>query len=319
MLLSIVIPCYNESEVIARTNDKVNTLADEWTEKGLIDKYEIVYVDDGSADSTLDILSDFASKRSNIKVVSFSGNFGHQAALTAGLKYASGDAIVTLDADLQDPPETIGEMLIKFNEGYQIVYAVRKERKNDTAFKRVSAQCYYKLMKAMGVNLVYDHADFRLISAKVRDEFARYNEINRFLRGIFPLMGFKHCKVEYDRLQRLAGETKYPLKKMIAFAIDGVTSFSYVPLRLASLLGITIFLVTTLMIIWVLVIKLSGQTVPGWTSTVLPIYAFGGIQLLCIGIVGEYVGKIYMEVKHRPVYIVRQTINIENNLQEKIS
>ncbi|MBW8034283.1 MAG: glycosyltransferase family 2 protein [Planctomycetes bacterium] len=317
MLLSIVIPCYNESEVIADTNDKVIALADQWTEKGLIDSYEIVYIDDGSADSTLDILSDLASKKPNIKVVSFSGNFGHQAALTAGLKYAKGDAIVTLDADLQDPPETIEEMIVKFNEGYQIVYAVRKGRQNDTAFKRLTAQCYYKLMKAMGVNLVYDHADFRLISAKVRDEFARYNEINRFLRGIFPLMGFKHCKVEYDRHQRLAGETKYPLKKMMAFAIDGVTSFSYVPLRLASLLGFTIFLVTTVMIIWVLVAKLFGETVSGWTSTVLPIYAFGGIQLLCIGIVGEYVGKIYMEVKHRPIYIVGQTINIENNLQKR--
>ena len=319
MSLSIVIPCYNESEVIAETNEKVTALAEQWIEKDLIDKYEIVYVDDGSADSTLEILSGIASKNSNIKVVSFSGNFGHQAALTAGLKYADGDAIVTLDADLQDPPETIGEMLVKFNEGYEIVYAVRKERQNDTAFKRITAHCYYKLMKAMGVNLVYDHADFRLISAKVRDEFARYNEINRFLRGMFPLMGFKYCKVQYDRHQRQAGETKYPLKKMIAFAIDGVTSFSYVPLRLASILGITIFLVTTVMIIWVLILKLSGNTVPGWTSTVLPIYAFGGIQLLCIGIVGEYVGKIYMEVKRRPVYIVRQTINIEKELQEKVS
>jgi len=289
MLLSIVIPCYNESEVIADTNQRVTALAGQWTEKGLIDKYEIVYVDDGSADSTLNILSDLASKNPNIKVVSFSGNFGHQAALTAGLKYAEGDAIVTLDADLQDPPETIEQMLVKFNEGYQIVYAVRKERQNDTAFKRMTAQCYYRLMKAMGVNLVYDHADFRLISSKVRGEFARYNEINRFLRGIFPLI------------------------------IDGVTSFSYVPLRLASLLGITIFLVTTIMIIWALLVKLSGNTVPGWTSTVLPIYAFGGIQLLCIGIVGEYVGKIYMEVKHRPAYIVGQTINIKQDLREKVS
>ena len=165
MLLSIVIPCYNESEVVIGTNEKITALAGQWVEKGLVDKYEIVYVDDGSADSTLDILTNIASKKPSIKVVSFSGNFGHQAALTAGLKYAAGDVIATLDADLQDPPETIEEMLVKFNEGYEIVYAVRKERQKDTAFKRLTAQCYYKLMKAMGVNLVYDHADFRLISA----------------------------------------------------------------------------------------------------------------------------------------------------------
>jgi glycosyltransferase involved in cell wall biosynthesis len=319
MLLSIVVPCYNESEIIAQTNGRLTALAGEWTEKGLIVAYEIVYVDDGSTDTTLDILGGIAADAPNIKVVSFSGNFGHQAALTAGLKYAGGDAIVSLDADLQDPPEAIEEMLEKAKKGFEIVYAVRKRRQADTAFKRTTAELYYKLMKAMGVNLVYNHADFRMISSNVRDQFVRYGEVNRFLRGMFPLMGYKHCTVEYDRKERLAGETKYPLKKMISFAIDGVTSFSYVPLRLASLLGITIFLVTTLMIIWAMIVKLSGNTVPGWASIVLPIYAFGGIQLLCIGIVGEYVGKIYMEVKHRPVYIVGQTINIENNLQEKVN
>ena len=238
--------------------------------------------------------------------------------MTAGLKYAGGDTIVSLDADLQDPPEAIEEMLSKAKDGFEIVYAVRKQRQADTAFKRTTAQCYYKLMKAMGVNLVYNHADFRMISSDVRDQFVRYGEVNRFLRGMFPLMGYKHCSVEYDRKERLAGQTKYPLKKMVAFAIDGVTSFSYVPLRLASLLGITIFLVTMFMIIWALLVKLSGNTVPGWASTVLPIYAFGGLNLLCIGIVGEYVGKIYMEVKHRPVYIVRETINIEKDFAEKV-
>lgn len=311
MLLSIVVPCYNESEIIARTNGRLTALAGEWAEKGLIGAYEIVYVDDGSTDTTLDILGGIAAEAPNIKVVSFSGNFGQQAALTAGLKYAGGDTIVSLDADLQDPPEAIEEMIEKAKKGFEIVYAVRKRRQADTAFKRTTAELYYKLMKAMGVNLVYNHADFRMISSNVRDQFVRYGEVNRFLRGMFPLMGYKHCIVEYDRKERLAGETKYPLKKMIAFAIDGVTSFSYVPLRLASLLGFTIFLVTTLMIIWVMIVKLSGNTVPGLAVIVLPIYAFGGIQLLCIGIVGEYIGKIYMEVKHRPVYIVRQTINID--------
>lgn len=319
MLLSIVVPCYNESEIIAQTNDRLTALAGEWAEKGLISAYEIVYVDDGSTDTTLDILSGIAAASPNVKVISFSGNFGHQAALTAGLKYAAGDAIVSLDADMQDPPEAIEEMIAKAKKGFEIVYAVRKRREVDTAFKRTTAELYYKLMKVMGVNLVYNHADFRMISSNVRDQFVRYGEVNRFLRGMFPLMGYKHCTVEYDRKERLAGETKYPLKKMVSFAIDGVTSFSYVPLRLASLLGITIFLVTTLMIIWALLVKLSGNTVPGWASIVLPIYAFGGIQLLCIGIVGEYVGKIYMEVKHRPVYIVRQTINIEKQFTEKVS
>lgn len=312
MKLSLVIPCYNEEQVIGETHSRLQKLVADWRQKGLTEECEIIYVNDGSRDKTLAILKDYAAKDPNTKVISFTNNFGHQAALTAGLTFANGDAAVSLDADLQDPPQVIEDMICAFKEGYEIVYGVRKDRTEDTFFKRLTAQAFYKLMKFMGVNCVYNHADFRLMSRNALREFKQYREINRFIRGMIPLMGFSSCIVEYDREKRFAGETKYNIRRMMAFAIDGITSFSCVPLRIASVLGFIIFLGSCVLMLWALVHALTSTTVPGWASTVLPVYFLGGIQLIFFGVLGEYVGKIYLEVKERPLFIVKETINIED-------
>jgi polyisoprenyl-phosphate glycosyltransferase len=310
--LSIVVPCYNEEKVLHETNGRLITLISSWGAIGLINEYEIIYINDGSQDDTLNILKQLAGNNKNIKVISFSGNFGHQAALTAGLYYASGDAAVSMDADLQDPPEVIEKMLDKFNKGFDIVYGVRSARGRDGFFKKLSAKCFYRLMKLIGVPLVYEHADFRLLSASALTEFKKYTEVNRFLRGIIPLMGFNNCVVEYERKERFAGETKYPLKKMLIFAIEGLTSLSLVPLRIVSFAGLIMFFVSVLLSIWALFIKMKGMALPGWTSTVLPIYFLGGIQLIFLGIIGEYIGKIYLEVKKRPLFIIKEKYNLED-------
>jgi len=310
-MLSIVIPCYNEEDVIIETNKILSKLTEIWIDKKILSSYEVIYVNDGSKDNTLNILKNIAYKNQNIKIISLSNNFGHQAALTAGLHHASGDVIVTLDADLQDPPEVIENMIEKYREGYEIVYGVRKERQEDSFFKRVTAHSFYKLMKWMGVNFVYNHADFRLISNDVLREFKGYGEINRFIRGMFPMLGFHPTMVEYNRVKRFAGETKYPFKKMLAFAIEGITSFSPLPLRLASFLGLTLFLGTLILMLWAMITRLSGHAIPGWASIVLPLYFLGGIQLIFFGIMGEYIAKIYMEVKRRPLYIIKEKFNFE--------
>ena len=311
MELSIVIPCYNEGEVIQETNSRLTTILSDLVSHELISKYEILYVDDGSNDNTLDCLKQLITSDKNMKVISLSGNFGHQSALAAGLNYASGDAVISMDADLQDPPEILEEMLDKFKEGYDIVYGVRKSRENDSFFKRTTAGLFYNLMKAMGVNMISNHADFRLLSRRVLNEFKKYTEVNKFLRGLFPIIGFNQCVIEYEREKRFAGRTKYPLKKMISFAVEGVTSFSYFPLRIAAISGFVIFIGALFLTIWALISKFMGFVIPGWTSTVLPLYLFGGIQLMFLGIIGEYIGKIYMEVKKRPSYIVKEMYNFE--------
>jgi len=310
--LSIVVPCYNEQEVIIETNKRLTKLVHTWVDKGKIENYEIIYVDDGSTDKTFNLLATFARNNSKIKVISFSRNFGHQAALSAGLFYASGDAIVTIDADLQDPPEIIGQMLEKFKKGYDVIYGVRKKRETDTFFKRFTAELFYKLMKFMGVDLVYNHADFRLMSRAVVEEFKKMHEVNRFLRGMIPYLGFKKDFVYYDRMERFAGKTKYPIKKMLALAWEGITSFTYVPLRIASILGSIITFVSFFLMVWALGVKLWGHSIPSWASTVIPIYFLGGLHLLFLGVVGEYIGKIYMEVKRRPIVIVKRLINFED-------
>ena len=310
MKLSVVIPCYNEEEIIEQANLRLQTLIYTWIKNGLIDESETVYVNDGSQDKTSAILKQIAEDDITVKVISFSSNFGHQSALIAGIRYASGNAIVSLDADLQDPPEIIEEMLKKFKQGSEIVYGVRKSRHKDSLFKRLTAQYYYKLMRFMGVNLIYDHADFRLISKRVKEELERFVEVNLFLRGIFPKMGFEQSTVEYERKERLAGDTKYPLKKMLSFAIEGITSFTYFPLRLIAVSGCFLFVASLLLSFWAIITKLFGNTVPGWASIVIPTYLLGGVQLMFLGIVGEYIGKIYVEIKKRPLYIVRETINI---------
>lgn len=309
MKVSIVIPVFNEEAVVPATNSRLSGLLEEMRGRRLFDDYEIIYVDDGSRDRTPEILTGLAAASPRIKVISFSRNFGHQPALAAGLLHATGDAVVSLDADLQDPPELIGEMLTRYREGHDIVYAVRRQRDTDTWFKRLTARLFYRLMRGMGVDIVYDHADYRLLSRRVVEEFRKIREVNLFLRGIFPSMGFRSCIVPYDRQDRFAGETKYPLRRMIAFAWDGITSFSTLPLRLASVAGLLISLFSLLLIVWALLTKLTGKAIPGWTSTVIPLFFIGGLNILFLGLIGEYIGKIYREVKARPLFFIREMLN----------
>ena len=234
----------------------------------------------------------------------------YRIALAAGILHSSGDAVVSLDADLQDPPELMEEMLDKFRKGSDIVYAVREERKADSFFKRVTARLFYRIMQSMGVDVIYDHADYRMISRKVVEEFRKMKEVNIFLRGIFPYMGFKNEIVYYERQKRQAGVTKYPLRKMAAFAWEGITSFSSVPLRMASMAGFIISLGSLCLIAWALYIKIRGYTVPGWTSIVIPLFFIGGLNMLFLGLIGEYIGKIYLEVKKRPLFIIKERYNI---------
>ena len=312
MKLSVVIPLFNEEAVIGTTHATVMETLAGLLGKGLIDDYEIIFVDDGSADRSLEILRKLAGESPNVKVISFSRNFGHQRALAAGILHSSGDAVVSLDADLQDPPELMEEMLEKYRQGNDIVYAVRKARGKDTIFKRLTARFFYRLMQSMGVDLIYDHADYRLISKKVVAAFRKIGETNIFLRGIFPYLGFNHEIVYYERQERYAGDTKYPLRKMLAFAWEGITSFSNVPLRLASLVGLTIFVTSLCLVSWAFYEKFAGRTIPGWTSTVIPLFFIGGLNILFLGLIGEYVGKIYLEVKRRPLFFVKEMHNMED-------
>jgi glycosyltransferase involved in cell wall biosynthesis len=309
MKLSVVIPVYNEEAVIGTTHETLSGLLRRMVEAGTIDAYEIVFVDDGSKDGTLGILRGLAEASKTVKVISFSRNYGHQPALAAGLLHSSGDAVVSLDADLQDPPELIEEMIGKFREGNDIVYAVRRTRSTDTIFKRWTARFFYKLMRSMGVDIIYDHADYRLISRKVVEEFRRFPEVNIFLRGIFHVRGFRHVIVSFDRRERFAGETKYPLRKMLSFAWEGMTSFSRKPLRIASATGFFISLLSGILIIWAFSAWMTGDVMPGWASTVIPLLLIGGLNIFFLGLIGEYIGKIYMEVKRRPLFIVSERCN----------
>ena len=310
MKLSIIIPCYNEEEVLPLILKQLNTLASDWTSRDEVTEIEFVLVDDGSQDRTFDLLTETSKEDKRVKVVRFSRNFGHQAALLAGYALAQGDVIVSLDADLQDPPELIGSMLDKINEGYDVVYAARKSRGIDSLFKRKTADIFYWLMKKLGAEIVPNHADFRMMTRRSLNAFLKFHENNLFIRATFPIVGFSSCVVYYDRTERLAGETKYPFLKMLEFAINGLTSFSVVPLRICSMVGLLVSLLALLMLFWSIVVKIFGGAIPGWTSTVAPLYLLGGVQLLFLGIVGEYIGKIYTEVKKRPRYIIQETINL---------
>ena len=310
MKLSIIIPCYNEEEVLPLTLERLKTLSSEWTLRDDCAEIEFVLVDDGSQDRTSELLTEASKADKRIKVVRFSRNFGHQAALLSGYEFAKGDVIVSLDADLQDPPELIGSMLDKIKEGHDVVYAARKSREIDSLFKRKTADVFYWIMKKFGADIVPNHADFRMVTRRALNAFLKFHENNLFIRATFPIVGFPSCVVYYDRPERLAGETKYPFRKMLEFAIDGLTSFSVVPLRICSMVGLFVSLLALLMLFWSIVVKIFGGAIPGWTSTVAPLYLLGGVQLLFLGIIGEYIGKIYIEVKHRPRYIVQETINL---------
>ncbi len=312
--LYVVVPCYNEEEVLNETTkrlkEKLETLI---KNKKISDKSRVMYVNDGSKDKTWEMICNFNKKEKLFTGISLSRNRGHQNALLAGLMTAKeyADVVISMDADLQDDINAMDEMLEKYYNGSDIVYGVRSSRKKDSFFKRVTAQGFYKFMKFMGVDVVYNHADYRLTSKRALDAFSDFKEVNLFLRGMFPLVGFKSDVVYYERGERFAGESKYPLKKMLNFAWDGITSFSVKPIRLVLKLGILIFVISILMLIYCLVVWLLGQTVTGWTFIVGSIWLIAGIQMLSIGIIGEYIGKVYSEVKERPRYI------ISDNLEEK--
>ena len=306
--LAMVVPCYNEEEVLPTTKKELSTLLQRLKEKNLVDEASFIcFVDDGSRDRTWELIEEFA-KEPHIKGLKLSRNCGHQNALLAGLFYAEGvcDAAVSMDADLQDDISVVEQMCEKFQEGCEIVYGVRKRRDTDTPFKRITAEGFYKVMRFMGVDIIENHADFRLMSKRALQWLKEFEEVNLFLRGIIPLLGLKSDIVYYDRKERLAGESKYPLKKMLAFAWDGITSFSVAPLRFITLLGIAVLGVSLILSIWAIIAKLSGSAVSGWTSMMLILLFLGGVQMLSIGIIGEYIGKIYKETKKRPRFFVEK-------------
>ncbi len=306
--LSIVVPCYNEEQVLPETAQRLADKLDYLASAELIgDQSRVFFVNDGSVDQTWPIVERLARQSGWIEGIKLSCNRGHQSALMAGLLTVGGDVVVTLDADLQDDPNAIDDMLRAHSSGADIVYGVRSSRKEDTAIKRTTAQLYYWLLASMGVRVVYNHSDYRLMSRRAVETLRGYGESNLFLRGLIPQLGFRSETVRYERSARFAGTSKYPLRKMLALALEGITSFSIQPLRLITALGILVSAVTFILGIWAVVAAVGFKaTVPGWTSTVVPIYFMGGIQMLCLGIIGEYIGKIYLETKRRPRYVIEQ-------------
>ena len=310
-VLYLVVPCYNEEEMLPITCKRLSEKLASLIKKGEIsEKSRMMFVDDGSKDKTWEIISRLSSENKLVAGVKLSRNKGHQNALLAGLMTAKemSDITISLDADLQDDVDAIDGMLEKRREGCDIVYGVRSSRKTDTAFKRMTAQGYYKLLKTLGVDITYNHADYRLMSKRALEGLESFKEVNLFLRGIVPMIGFKSDIVTYERHERIAGESKYPLKKMLAFAFEGITSLSIKPIRLITSLGVLIFSISLILIIYFLIIWLCGKTVPGWTTIVLSVWAIGGLQLLAIGVIGEYIGKIYLETKERPKFIIEKVI-----------
>lgn len=307
--LYVVIPCYNEEAVLPITAPQFLLEIDKMRSEGLIsDDSRILFVNDGSKDSTWDIITELSRENDTYIGISQSRNRGHQNAVLAGLMEAKDkcDITISIDCDGQDDISAMEQMVREYIGGCEVVYGVRSSRRTDTFFKRTTARCFYKFLNAMGAEVVYDHADYRLISSRVLSEFAEFREVNLFLRGMIPLVGFKSTSVYYDRHERVAGESHYPLSKMIALAFDGITSLSVKPLRMISGVGIFMSFVSLIGVVWALISKFVGYTVDGWTSIVFAICLFCSIQLICLGIIGEYIGKIYMEVKARPRYIISE-------------
>lgn len=306
--LGVVVPCYNEKEVLPETARRLTDLLQQLVEKNKISPDSRIYfVDDGSTDGTWELIEAASQSRPSVSGIKLARNVGHQNALLAGLLAAEGDALVSIDADLQDDVNVIESMIDEFHNGNEIVYGVRRKRDADSAFKRITARIFYHLLQLMGVNVINDHADFRLLGRRAVDSLKEFGEVNLFLRGIVSLLGYDSSIVYYDRAERMAGISKYPFRRMLALAIDGLTSFSVAPLRIITLIGLLVFLISTGMGTWVLYAALfTDNTIPGWASTVLPIYFIGGIQLFSIGVLGEYVGKIYGEVKRRPRFIIEK-------------
>lgn len=310
-ILYIVIPCYNEEEVIEETTrqlkDKISQLI---KNKKIDENSRIMYINDGSKDKTWELIKKINKNEKFFTGITLSRNRGHQNALLAGLmtakKYA--DIVISMDADLQDDINVIDKMIEKYEEGCDIVYGVRSSRKKDTWFKRTTAQSFYWFMQKMGVDIVYNHADCRLMSKRTLDELENFTEVNLFLRGIVPLIGFNSCIVTYERNERFAGESKYPLKKMLSFAFDGITSFSIKPIRCILSVGVIFSIISLLILIYCIIQKIIGNTVAGWTFITCSIWLIAGIQLISLGIIGEYIGKIYNETKRRPRYIIEEEL-----------
>ena len=310
-VLYIVIPCYNEEEVLKSTAAAVKAKLSQLQSKGLVAKTSrIVLVNDGSKDKTWEIIKEINHDDPTFNGVKLSRNRGHQNALVAGLLYSKdrSDVTISMDADLQDDIDAIDQFVKAFHEGYDIVYGTRSSRTTDTRFKRWTARSFYKFMHKMGVDVVYDHADYRLISKRALEEFAKYSEVNLFLRGIIPLIGFPSTTVSYVRNERQAGESKYPLKKMISFALDGITSFSVKPIRFVFSIGIALSVISVLFLAYVLIQYLTGHTVEGWSFIACSLWFIGGVQMMSIGLIGEYIGKIYSETKARPRYAIEEII-----------
>ncbi len=310
IVCSVVVPVYNEEEVINETYKRLKKVMDE-----LNIIYEIIFVNDGSKDKTRALATEICKNDSNIKFIDFARNFGHQTAITAGMDYASGQAVVVIDADLQDPPEVIPKMLEKWREGYEVVYGQRIKREGETFFKKITAKMFYRTLNRMTeVDIPVDTGDFRLIDRKVCDALKQVSERNRYIRGIISWLGFKSTPVPFVREKRFAGTTKYPLKKMIKFASDAIMSFSYKPLKLATYFGFFVSFASFIYLIVTILLKIFGviATVPGWASIVAIILFFNGIILLILGIIGEYIGRIYDEAKNRPLYVIREIVNFDD-------
>lgn len=317
-VLYIVVPCYNEEEVLEETTrqlkEKMKNLI---KDKKISKESRVMYVNDGSKDNTWKMIEEISEKEKLFTGISLSRNRGHQNALLGGLMTAKNyaDIVISMDADLQDDINAIDEMIDKYYEGADIVYGVRSARKTDTWFKKTTAEGFYKFMKMMGADIVYNHADYRLASKRVLDELEKFNEVNLFLRGMFPLIGYKTEVVYYERNERVDGESKYPLKKMLNFAWDGITSFSVKPLRLICTMGFIMLFISLIIMIYSLIRKITGNTVDGWTFIIISIWFIGGIQMISTGIIGEYIGKVYKETKRRPRYIICKNLNDEKRIK----
>ena len=311
-ILYVVVPCYNEQEVLSETSKRLKEKYNTLIQNGKIDKKSrIVFVNDGSKDNTWNIIKELHRQDNVFSGINLSRNRGHQNALLAGLMTVMdcADVTISMDADLQDDINAMDEMLEKFHDGCDIVYGVRSKRATDTAFKRITAEGFYKVMNWMGANTVYNHADYRLMSKRALEGLAEFKEVNLFLRGIVPMIGYKTDVVYYERSERFAGESKYPLKKMLAFAMEGITSLSNKPIKMITNLGIFVFMMSFVILAYSLIRHFTGATITGWTTIIASIWAIGGLILLSLGVIGEYIGKIYMETKDRPRYIVEQFLN----------
>ena len=314
--LFIVIPCYNEEEVLPITSKMFLEELEDLIHKGKIsDNSRILFVNDGSKDKTWEIIENLAAENPHFIGMSQSRNRGHQNAVLAGLMESKDmcDITISIDCDGQDDIKAMEAMVDAYHDGSEVVYGVRSKRDTDTFFKRFTAESFYKLLNKMGVEAVYNHADYRLISSRVLKEFANFKEVNLFLRGMIPLVGFKSSSVYYERHERIAGESHYPLSKMLGLAIDGITSLSIKPIRLITGLGIGVSILSFIGVIWAVIAQLTGHTITGWASTVCIVCFMGGVQLICLGVLGEYIGKIYMEVKARPRYIISERTWEEND------